>query len=115
FALIAARPLELFAKVFSPILWVLNYAGGLFAKLLGLSSTLDHTSVYTEDEIRQLITLSQESGQINEEERTLINKVFEFSETTVKEAMIPRTEITAIPATSGLDEIAAAVGESGYS
>ena len=91
FALIAARPLELFAKVFSPVLWVFNYAGRLVAKLLGLSSTLDHTSVYTEDEIRQLITLSQESGQINHEERTLINKVFEFSETTVKEAMIPRT------------------------
>lgn len=115
FAVIAARPLELFAKVFSPILWVLNYAGRLFAKLLGLSSSLDHTSVYTEDEIRQLIALSQESGQINEEERTLINKVFEFSETTVREAMIPRTEITAISETTDLDEIAAIFGESGYS
>jgi CBS domain containing-hemolysin-like protein len=115
FAVIAARPLELFAKIFSPILAVLNYAGGLVGKILGLSSSLEHTSVYTEDEIRQLVALSQESGQINEEERTLINKVFEFSETTVREAMIPRTEITAIPATSGLDEIAAAFSESGYS
>ena len=115
FAVIAARPLELFAKVFSPILWVLNYAGSLVAKLLGLTSNLDHTSIYTEDEIRQLITLSQESGQINEEERTLINKVFEFSETTVNEAMIPRTEIVAIPDNSTLDEISKAFGESGYS
>ena len=115
FAVIAARPLEIFAKVFSPILWVLNYAGRLCAKLLGLSSTLDHASIYTEDEIRQLITLSQESGQINEEERNLINKVFEFSETTVKEAMIPRTEIVAIPEASTLDEISAAFRESGYS
>ncbi len=114
-AVVVARPLELFAKVFSPILWVLNYAGRLFAKLLGLTSTLDHTSVYTEDEIRQLITLSQESGQINEEERTLINKVFEFSETTVKEAMIPRTEIIAVPESSTLDEISKAFSESGYS
>ncbi len=115
FAVIAARPLELFAKVFSPILWVLNYAGRLVARALGLSSTLDHTSVYTEDEIRQLIALSQESGQINEEERTLINKVFEFSETTVKEAMIPRTEIVAIPESSTLDEISNAFRDSGYS
>ena len=115
FAVIAARPLEIFAKVFSPILWVLNYAGSLFAKLLGLTSNLDHTSIYTEDEIRQLIALSQESGQINEEERTLINKVFEFSETTVNEAMIPRTEIVAISDNSTLDEISKAFGESGYS
>ncbi len=115
FALIAARPLELFAKVFSPILWILNYAGRLVGKAIGLSSSLAHTSVYTEEEIRQLITLSQESGQINVEERRLINRVFEFSETTVKEAMIPRTAITAIPESSTFEEIGAAFANSGYS
>ncbi len=115
FAVVASRPLEVFAKVFSPILWVLNYAGSLFAKLLGLSSNLDHTSIYTEDEIRQLIALSQESGEINKEEQTLINKVFEFSETTVKEAMIPRPEIIAVPESSKFDEIATAFQEHGYS
>jgi CBS domain containing-hemolysin-like protein len=115
FALLAARPLEIFAKVFSPVLWIFNYAGRLIGKMLGLTSSLEHTSVYTEDEIRQLITLSQESGQINLEERTLINKVFEFSDTTVKEAMIPRTEVIAIPEDSTLNEISKAFRESGYS
>src|SRR5207248_2688885 len=76
---------------------------------------LDHTSVYTEDEIRHLIALSQEGGQIKEEELKLIDKVFEFSETTVKEAMIPRTEIVAIPETSTLNEIAETFTEIGYS
>ena len=115
FALFAARPLELFAKIFWPVLWVFNYVGSLLARAIGLSSSLDHASVYTEDEIRQLIKLSQESGQINIEERTLINKVFEFSETTVKEAMIPRIEIVAIPESSTLTEISKAFGETGYS
>jgi CBS domain containing-hemolysin-like protein len=115
FALVAARPLEIFAKVFSPVLAVLNYAGRLIGKSIGLSSNLDHTSVYTEEELRQLVALSEESGQINQEERNLINKVFEFSETTVKEAMIPRTEIIAIPEDSTLDEISRCFDESGYS
>lgn len=115
FALIAARPLEIFATAFSPILWILNLVGGWIGRILGLRSSLEHASVYTEDEIRQLIKLSQEGGQINQEEHTLINKVFEFSETTVKEAMIPRTEIVAIPETSTFDEIAASFGEHGYS
>jgi CBS domain containing-hemolysin-like protein len=115
FALFAARPLEMFAKIFSPILAVLNYAGRIVGKSLGLTSNLDHTSVYTEDELRQLVALSQEGGQINVEERTLINKVFEFSETTVKEAMIPRTEIVAIPATSTLEDISRQFDDSGYS
>ena len=115
FALFASRPLELFAKVFSPILWVLNKAGGNIGKVLGLTSSLDHASIYTEEEIRQLVKLSQESGHLNEEERKLINQVFEFSDTTVREAMIPRTEIVAIPASSTLEEIAKAFREHGYS
>ncbi len=115
FALFAARPLELFAKAFSPILWVLNYAGSLVGRIIGLTSSLDHASVYTEDEIRQLVMLSQESGEINLEERNLIDKVFEFSETTVKEAMIPRTAIIAVPESSTLDEISGAFATSGYS
>ncbi|MEP6903610.1 MAG: hemolysin family protein [Actinomycetota bacterium] len=115
FALFAARPLELFAKIFSPILWVLNKVGGLFGKLLGLKASLDESAVYTEDEIRQLVKISQESGHLNAEERRLINKVFEFSETTVKEAMIPRTEIVAISESCSLEEIAKAFRQHAYS
>ncbi len=115
FALIAARPLELFAKVFAPILWILNLVGGAVGKLLGLKSSLEHASVYTEEEIRQLVNLSEQSGHLNLEEKTLINRVFEFSETTVKEAMIPRTEIVGIPDTANLEEIAKAFREHSYS
>jgi CBS domain containing-hemolysin-like protein len=115
YARFAARPLEMFAKVFSPLLWVLNNAGRTVGKLIGLKSSLDHTSVYTEEEIRQLVRLSEESGHLNVAERTLIDQVFEFSETTVKEAMIPRTGIVAIPESSSLEEIAAAFRQNGYS
>ncbi len=115
FALFASRPLEIFAKIFSPILWVLNKAGGAIGRILGLTSSLDHTSIYTEDEIRQLIKISQESGHLNEEEQKLINKVFEFSETTVREAMIPRPEIVGIPESSTLEDIAREFRQHGYS
>ncbi|MGI8468734.1 MAG: hemolysin family protein [Pyrinomonadaceae bacterium] len=115
FATFAARPLEFFAKVFAPILWVLNQAGGAIARLLGLKSSLEHASVYTEEEIRQLVNLSAQSGFLNREERQLINRVFEFSDTTVKEAMIPRTAIVAISAKSSLEDIAREFRQHGYS
>ncbi|MBX7171801.1 MAG: hemolysin family protein [Pyrinomonadaceae bacterium] len=115
FATVAALPLELFAKVFSPLLWVFNKVGGAIGKLLGLKASLEESGVYTEDEIIQLVKLSHESGHLNEEEEELINKVFEFSDTTVKEAMIPRTEIVAIPITSNLEDIAKAFRQYGYS
>jgi CBS domain containing-hemolysin-like protein len=115
FALIASRPLEVFAKIFSPVLWIFNYVGGSIGRVIGLKSSLEHASVYTEEEIRQLVKLSEESGHLNEEERELIDKVFEFSETTVKEAMIPRTGIVAIPENSTLAQVADAFHQHGYS
>ncbi len=112
---LVAAPLQLFYRVFSLPIRLLDWAGTRTVRLFGLHPSGEHGSSYTEDEIRSLIKLSQESGHLNEEERTLINKVFEFSETTVKEAMIPRTEITAVVETSKLDEIVAAFAESGFS
>ena len=110
-----AVPLQLFYKVFYYPIRLLDWAGLRTVRLFGLQPSNEHGSIYTEDEIRQLVNVSQMSGHLNEEERRLINQVFEFSETTVKEAMIPRTEIVAIPDSCSLQDIAAAFRRSGYS
>ncbi|MBL8123217.1 MAG: HlyC/CorC family transporter [Pyrinomonadaceae bacterium] len=110
-----AIPLQLFYKVFNYPIRVLDWAGTRTVRMFGLHPSSEHGSSYTEEEIRQLIRVSQESGHLNEEEQRLINQVFEFSETTVKEAMIPRTEIVAVPETSSLEEIAQAFHEYGFS
>ena len=112
---LVAVPLRLFYRVFSYPIRALDWTGTKTVRLFGLEAAGEHGSSYTEDEIRSLVKLSQESGHLNEEERRLINKVFEFSETTVKEAMIPRTEIVALSETSTLTEIVKTFGESGYS
>src|SRR5687768_3336658 len=110
-----ALPMQIFYKVFKPFIHALDWASARTVRLFGLHADSEHASIYTEDEIRQLIRISEESGHLNEEERKLINKVFEFSETTVKEAMIPRTEIVAVPETCSLEEIAGAFQQHGYS
>lgn len=114
-AMLIALPLGIFYKVFSYPIRLLDWTGTRTVRLFGLVPSSEHGSSYSEDEIRHLIKLSQESGHINAEESDLINKVFEFSETTVKEAMIPRTEIVAIPLASSLEDIAKSFGEHGYS
>lgn len=112
---LVAPPLQLFYRVFSYPIGLLDWAGTKTVRLFGLRASGEHGSSYTEDEIRSLIKISQESGHLNEEERKLINKIFEFSETTVKEAMIPRTGIVAVPESSTLDEISKCFATSGYS
>lgn len=110
-----AFPLLLFYKIFYYPIRLLDWAGTKTVRLFGLHPSGEHGSSYTEEEIRQLILVSEESGHLNKEESTLINKVFEFSETTVKEAMVPRTEIIAIPETCTLEEISNSFRDSGYS
>ncbi len=112
---VIAVPLQMFYRVFSYPIRLLDWAGTKTVRMFGLHPSGEHGSSYTEDEIRQLINVSQESGHLNLEERALINKVFDFSETTVKEAMIPRTEIVAIAENTSVDEMFRAFGESGYS
>lgn len=110
-----ARPLQWFYIAFRPAIRVLDWAGTKTVRLFGLHPSGEHGSSYTEDEIRQLIRVSQASGHLKEEEQKLIDQVFEFSETTVKEAMIPRTEIVAVSQNCTLEEMAEAFRQHGFS
>lgn len=110
-----AVPLQLFYKVFYYPIRVLDWTGTKTVRIFGLHPSGEHGSSYTEDEIRQLIRVSQRSGHVNEEEQRLIDQVFEFSETTVKEAMIPRTEMVAVQENCTLNDLALAFREHGYS
>lgn len=110
-----AVPLQIFYRIFSWPIRLLDWAGTKTVRLLGLKGHDEHGSSYTEEEIRQLLNVSHASGHLNEEERKLINQIFEFSETTVKEAMIPRTEIVSVPDTATLNDIIEMCNASGYS
>jgi CBS domain containing-hemolysin-like protein len=114
-ALFTSRPLELFARVFRAPLWALNKCAAVVGRLIGLESNLDRTAVYTEAELRQLVDIARESGQLRAEERRLIHRVFEFSDTVVREAMVPRTEMAAISSKCSLPEITKAFEQFRYS
>ncbi len=114
-ALVAARPLEIFAKVFQWPLWIFNRTGATLGRLIGLKSSLQHAAVYSEVELRQLVDISRESGHLRAEERRLIHRVFEFSDTLVREAMVPRPQIAAISADSSLEEITRSFQQHRYS
>lgn len=114
-ALFVARPLELFVRVFRAPLWIFNRVGATLGRLLGLKSSLEHAAVYSEVELRQLVDISRESGHLRAEERRLIHRVFEFSDTLVREAMVPRPAIAAISADCSVQDITRAFQQHRYS
>ena len=114
-ALAVALPLQLFYRVFSLPIRALDWASVRAVQLVGIKATAEHASTYTEEELRRLVDISRESGHLRAEERRLIHKVFEFSDTLVREAMVPRTEMAAMPYTCDLKEITKAFDQYRYS
>src|SRR2546423_854019 len=97
-ALAVGATMQIFYKMFKAPIWVLNHSGIMVVRWLGLRATAEHAATYSEEELRGLIALSQKSGHVLEDERQLINNVFDFTETTVESVMIPRTQIEALDA-----------------
>src|SRR5215212_1550916 len=114
-AVAIALPLQLFYRVFSLPIRALDWASARTVNLFGIQATSAHASIYTEEELRKLIDMSRESGHLRAEERRLIHRVFEFSDTVVREAMVPRTEMAAIQNTCDLKEITKAFDQHRYS
>ena len=114
-ALLTVTPMFWFSRIFRGPIKLLAIASTAATRSLGMHGSSEHASVYTEEEIKQLVNISHKSGHIEEEERKLINRVFDFSEAEVREAMIPRTNVEALPVTATLEECERAFCEYGYS
>lgn len=114
-AMAISWPMEVFYRVFRWPIRLLDWAGIRTVRLFGLHPTGDHASVYTEDELRHLIDVSQQSGHVEPQERQLIDRVFEFSDVNVREAMVPRTQIHALPMTATLEQTREAFRTSQFS
>jgi CBS domain containing-hemolysin-like protein len=114
-ALAIARPMEIFEKVFKFPIWIINQSGAVALRLMGLHETDEHSKAYSEDELRHLISVSHKSGHLIEDERKLIDNVFEFTEATVESIMKPRTEIEALDTGLSIDEMIATFERLGYS
>jgi CBS domain containing-hemolysin-like protein len=114
-ALAIAWPLQVFYRIFKWPIRLLDWAGIRTVRLFGLHPSGDHASIYTEEELRALVDVSYKSGHLKAEEQTLINRVFDFSDAEVREAMVPRTSVDAIPVTATLEETRKAFRNLGYS
>lgn len=97
----------------APFVKLLTASTNGVSKLFGISGTDEET--VTEEEIRMMVDVGEEKGSIKEEERELINNVFEFNDKVVSEIMIHRKDIYAIDINSDIDNILKDLDEYKYS
>jgi magnesium and cobalt exporter, CNNM family len=97
-ALWVIKPTELFMKVLWPFITLLNAMGGAVVHAFGLDKPSRHSLVHTEEELKMLVTASQEAGVLEEGEERMLHRVFDFADLTAGQVMVPRTEMVALSA-----------------
>ncbi|QGU96861.1 DUF21 domain-containing protein [Clostridium bovifaecis] len=99
-----ARYIHLLTVLLSPIALVFTHITNLILKLFGVK--IDKAKPFiTEEELKTMLDVSHEEGVLEIEERKMINNVFEFGDSQVKDVMVPRTDMVAIEVNSTYDEI----------
>ncbi|SDD00532.1 Hemolysin, contains CBS domains [Paenibacillus sp. UNCCL117] len=101
---LAARPVALLGRLFSPLLRLSNGMTNSLLRLAGIDPAEERGTAHTEDEIRSLMKESNRRGFIANTEMTLVDNIFEFAETNAREIMIPRTDMVCLYAQRSYEE-----------
>jgi CBS domain containing-hemolysin-like protein len=103
-ALVTAPPLVLLAKVFWPVIWLLNTASLLTLRVLGLGRGSNKELTHTEEELRHILLESAEGGHLSRAERIMIENVLNLEEKSARRVMVPRPDIVYLSLSRPLDE-----------
>jgi len=112
--LLISWPMKVFYVVCSPFIWLLHKSSNTFLKMIGVKKSGDD-EVHTEEELRLILTESEEGGAIKPSENELIQNVFDFDDRIVKQIMVPQIRISAIDVEMGRDQVSKFVIDEGFS
>ncbi|MGC8874412.1 MAG: hemolysin family protein [Chloroflexia bacterium] len=106
-ALAVARPILWSFYFFLPFIWLLNGAGDLFLKLIRVKPARGHERVHSVAELKMLVEASRREGVLEEEERRMLDSVFDFRRLTARQVMTPRPDVVTVPADAPARELIA--------
>ena len=102
FAYVTIGIIKAISIVTAPFVKLLTASTNIISKIFGVSE--NEEEIVTEEEIRMMVDVGEEKGSIDEEEKELINNVFEFNDKTVSEIMTHRKDIYAIEISEDINE-----------
>ncbi len=103
-ALSYSLSIEILMKVLTPLIFIINKLSMGVLFLLRVNPD-DGDNLLTEEELRTILDVSQETGVIEGEERDMIHNVFDFGDSEAKEIMVPRIDMTFVQKDSSYDQI----------
>jgi len=100
-AMQVAQPLTFLSRLAFPIVKLLTVSTNFFVRLFGVRPEEEDQKV-TEEEIRMMVDVGEEIGSIHENEKQMINNIFEFNNKIARDVMTHRTDIAALPVEASL-------------
>ena len=82
---------------------------------IGKFKGVESITAYTRKDIENLMEVGEEEGALEEDEKNMINSIFEFSETTAKEIMVPRVDMKSLEDETSLEELLGFIKENNFS
>ena len=113
-ALWCARPLLVFAKVFRPILWMMNGAGNALVRMVGVEPPGHGESVHSPEELSMLVSESRAAGRIRPYAGRILGNVFSLSMTRVQDVMVPQEKVFALDRNIPADDLLDVLRETGF-
>jgi len=113
-ALGMAGMISFISKLFAPIVWFLTGSTNIMLRLFGIDPHAEEEDV-TEEEIRMMVDAGSDSGAIDEDEKEMIQNVFEFDNITADEICTHRKELDLLWLEDDMDEWDKTIRESRHS
>lgn len=112
--LFIAWPMRIFYFICSPFIWLLNQTSNVVLRVFGVKR-MGEEDFHSEEELRLILTESEEGGAIKPSENELIQNVFDFDDRIVKQVMVPQNRILAIDVESARNEVTKRIIDEGFS
>lgn len=103
-SLYVAKPMDLFMTISKPFVWILNVACNSILKLFRIPVNSARV-IHTIEDLDLLVDTSYDEGVLNETEKDMLHNMFNFSDLTAREVMIPRTDMICVPIDMPFDEL----------
>lgn len=107
-------PISLFVMITSPFSRLLSSIASSVVTLFGVKRSHDANSV-DEEEINQMIMVGRQRGVFDSTEEEFVRSVFDFSDSTVRRALKPRTDVIALDKNIPIENALEIIKENGYS
>ena len=102
------------ARIFSPLIWVLDRSTKLCLRLVGIKYRAEDRDRVTFKELQAMVSTERESSGLAIEQREVLTKVLEFADKIASDVMVPSTQIVTVPKTATCQTLLIKIATTGY-